>query len=401
MPSAVSSKLFHHVLMTSAIGLHGRNQEMSMVQFMTGFLLTHGGCTQRNIERLSHIGLSVHPVTIHRKLAEWQKFLDKTILAIKEEWEKGGNQKYQLIGDNLDKNILPSYRTSDRKTVSLHLFNIFAIVDRVQPVSLVMEENLQSDLSVLDFLPSVEEQVKLKKELIFIISTSIINCHPQMKKIFQNIFPKHLEHRYTEYAAVRTKQPDIFIKCKDVVGDPEYPDSYWVSTLEDSRVTCHFCEKTYAYVGSLKTHEAKVHNSKIELPKKPTKEKKQDELQNYILMLFKLILLHRNLDTAVDMGDGERVGHSAKYELPVYNLTNKIKYLIGSVHLTALTSGVLPPDQSERLIAYRFVNLQGGTNNNISLDEYLKDVEQGYKSNMFRNIRQRKVSFNTLKSILT
>lgn len=32
---------------------------------------------------------------------------------------------------NWDKDILPSYRTSDRKTLSLHLFNMYAILDRV------------------------------------------------------------------------------------------------------------------------------------------------------------------------------------------------------------------------------------------------------------------------------
>lgn len=78
-----------------------------------------------------------------------------------------------------------------------------------------------------------------------------------------------------------------------------------------------------------------------------------------ITLFFKLVLLHKNLDTGVDMGDGQRVVRSAKYELPIYNRTNKIKYLIGSIHLTALTSGILPPDMSERLVANRFVNLQG------------------------------------------
>jgi hypothetical protein len=59
-------------------------------------------------------------------------------------------------------------------------------------------------------------------------------------------------------------------------------------------------------------------------------------------------------------------------ELPIYNKIEKTKYTIGSIHLTALTSGVLPADQSERLITNRFVNVQGGRNNNIALDEYLK-----------------------------
>lgn len=89
-------------------------------------------------------------------------------------------------------------------------------------------------------------------------------------------------------------------------------------------------------------------------------------------MLFRLKLLLKNLDSEIDMGDGQRVVRSAKYELPIYNLTNKVKYMKGSIHLTPLTSGILPEHQKSRLIANRFVNVQGGKNNNISLDEYLK-----------------------------
>lgn len=57
------------------------------------------------------------------------------------------------------------------------------------------------------------------------------------------------------------------------------------------------------------------------------------------------------------MGDGHRSVRSAKYELPIYNKTNKTKYLIGSIHLTA--SGTLQADKQEQLIANRFVNLSG------------------------------------------
>lgn len=86
-------------------------------------------------------------------------------------------------------------------------------------------------------------------------------------------------------------------------------------------------------------------------------------------MLFKLTLLHKNLDSAVDMADGNRSVCSAKYELPVYNLTNKTKYAIGSIHLIALTEGILSNEQRVRLTANRFINLQGGVNNNMALDE--------------------------------
>ena len=47
----------------------------------------------------------------------------------------------------------------------------------------------------------------------------------------------------------------------------------------------------------------------------------KDSLYNYIMMLFKLIALHKNLDTAVDMADGHRSVRSAKYELPIYSKT--------------------------------------------------------------------------------
>lgn len=88
---------------------------------------------QQDIERLSKIGLSVHPTTLHRKLVNWQNILDSDILSARDSWANGGHSTYQIIGDNWDKDILPSYRTSDRKTLSLHLFNMYAILDRGVP----------------------------------------------------------------------------------------------------------------------------------------------------------------------------------------------------------------------------------------------------------------------------
>lgn len=56
VPLQIDSKPFHHMLVSIAISLHGRNQEMSVIQYIIGFILTHGGCTLRDIERLSSIG---------------------------------------------------------------------------------------------------------------------------------------------------------------------------------------------------------------------------------------------------------------------------------------------------------------------------------------------------------
>jgi hypothetical protein len=51
-----------------------------------------------------------NPQTIHNKLTSWQNKLDSDINAIKKMWADGGSTKFQLIGDNWDKNILPSFR---------------------------------------------------------------------------------------------------------------------------------------------------------------------------------------------------------------------------------------------------------------------------------------------------
>ena len=45
--SPVLSKSYQHILLTAAVGLHGRSQEMSLVQYLVGFMLKHGGCTER------------------------------------------------------------------------------------------------------------------------------------------------------------------------------------------------------------------------------------------------------------------------------------------------------------------------------------------------------------------
>ena len=76
----------------------------------------------QNIERLSMVGVTVRPDTIQEKLSSWQGDLHLELIKLRDKWSvesESGNIKYQLVGDNWDKNILPSYRTSDRKTQSL------------------------------------------------------------------------------------------------------------------------------------------------------------------------------------------------------------------------------------------------------------------------------------------
>lgn len=114
---------------------------------------------------MSKIGFSVHPQTVHKKLISWQDNLDMDLISIRDSLAEGGQTKFHTIGDNWDKNILPSYRTSYRKTLSLHLFNMYVIVDRVVPASSTnsLTEN-RPELDNLKFIPSTEEHELLLKE---------------------------------------------------------------------------------------------------------------------------------------------------------------------------------------------------------------------------------------------
>lgn len=151
----------------------------------------------------------MHPRTLHNKLSEWQHQLDTKILALRESWDAGGN-KYQLVGDNWDKNILPSYRTSEQKTKSIHLFNVIAVVDRLNPKkSTCNTTSIKDHIEIADYIPSVAEQEILLEELTFVLASSVINNLPQFEKIFKGNYPKHLQHKYSHIAGVKTEQVQI------------------------------------------------------------------------------------------------------------------------------------------------------------------------------------------------
>ena len=172
---------------------------------------------------------------------------------------------------------------------------------------------------------------------------------------------------------------DVCDEIRDVVENPAHEENYWTSSQQNGRFMCHFCPKHYKRVSSLKAHEAEKHDVSLKRTKKQ-KAVKTDEVQDYVLMLFKLLLLHKNFDNGVDSGDGGRCVRSAKYELPIYHKTHKIKYTICSIHTTAMSSGLLTPEQEERFIHNRFVNVQGGKNNNIALDEYIEMLNRDSKA---------------------
>lgn len=102
------------------------------------------------------------------------------------------------------------FRTSQQKTLSLHLFNVVVVVDRIIPTFTRIgnegdrKTDVPGDKEI--FIPSIEEQSILMDELVFLFATSVIQNVPQMKAEFFSIYPVHLHHRYTAQAGEKTKQ---------------------------------------------------------------------------------------------------------------------------------------------------------------------------------------------------
>ncbi|VDI19247.1 Hypothetical predicted protein [Mytilus galloprovincialis] len=494
IPIAPGEKKYTTLMHIISMALHGRNQEMSSIHYQIGFILTHGACKQRDIERLAKLGLTVNSRSVQNKLSSWEDFLDTDLVQLKEEWKEGVGVKYQMIGDNWDKNILPSYRTSQDKTLSLHLFQVIAVVDgnvpenkpvvdssgiktkqyvplkdngevidevffggdrltdeRIQSAQQAMSNGDTPKEKLQGFISKIEDWHRM---MIFLeaickltyaqstmdrgtacyfrnflnlrnVKAEVKNAFRAYKLLYYTIFdacccilfmkqfnthdlegviemPSDFKERNSEQKVQWLlnvcssiveewffENTDMFQELREILEDPDHPENYWVLN-EEGRFPCHFCIKTYSHVGSLKTHKRICHQHngpKIEKKKKAKTSANDDQLFNYIILLFKLTGLLKNLDTAIDMADGRRSVRSAKYELPIFNTTNKLKYVIGCIHLTALSEETLSPEQRDRLILNRTVNLQGGKNNNLALDEYVemlnrdsKDIVTGHQT---------------------
>jgi len=37
---------------------------------------------------------------------------------------------------------------------------------------------------------------------------------------------------------------DLFKKLREILNDPNHPENYWISNMNDGRIKCHFCERT-------------------------------------------------------------------------------------------------------------------------------------------------------------
>lgn len=97
IPPEIGEKKYMNILHTVASGLHGRSMEMSGLHYTIAFVLVHGGCTLRDIDRLAKIGLCVTSSSVHKKLCSWKDSLDEAIIKLRTDWENGGRDRKSVV----------------------------------------------------------------------------------------------------------------------------------------------------------------------------------------------------------------------------------------------------------------------------------------------------------------
>ena len=76
---------------------------------------------------------------------------------------------FRLVGDNVDKNVRPSFQRIERRTQSLHYFNAYAVLDRVD-LNGFCDEPVATAVFPKSILPHAEDVAAVKEEFVTLVS---------------------------------------------------------------------------------------------------------------------------------------------------------------------------------------------------------------------------------------
>lgn len=76
---------------------------------------------------------------------------------------------FRLVGDNVDKNVRPSFQRIDRRTQSLHYFNAYAVMDRVDLTGF-FDEPIATAVFPKSLLPHTEDVAAVKEDFVTLVS---------------------------------------------------------------------------------------------------------------------------------------------------------------------------------------------------------------------------------------
>ncbi|XP_019858884.1 PREDICTED: uncharacterized protein LOC109587103 isoform X2 [Amphimedon queenslandica] len=85
---------------------------------------------------------------------------------------------FKLVGDNVDKNIHPSFDRIYSHTLSLHYYHCFAVLDRIDLTG-VSDSNSNRVIELSTLLPSTDDVILMKKYFSILISRVLVKQLPE------------------------------------------------------------------------------------------------------------------------------------------------------------------------------------------------------------------------------
>lgn len=114
---------------------------------------------------------------------------------------------YTLCGDNIDKNIRRRYQRSDRSTISLHYFHMYAVKNRID-VSHLSDARpvriLGTKAKAHSIIPSCDDDLQLKKNIAILVSRVLVNHMEFFKFCFSDVTFWHIKHKYYSEMSTRS-----------------------------------------------------------------------------------------------------------------------------------------------------------------------------------------------------
>ena len=102
---------------------------------------------------------------------------------------------FKCVGDNIDKNVKPRYMRTDRRTSSLHFFNAYAVLDRIDCSKLACSKVPSSGmrLDINKILPNDEDWYQLIQNCTILLSRVLVEYIPFFECL-RGVVCRHITH---------------------------------------------------------------------------------------------------------------------------------------------------------------------------------------------------------------
>ena len=122
---------------------------------------------------------------------------------------------FKLCDDNLDKTVKPRFMRIDRQACSLHFFNSFAVLDRIDlssfsgiciqyTLSFIMTcfigfmPAVDTEVDIEEILPSHDIHASLMHNMTILVSRILVKNLSFFKLHFEDVVENHIKHKYTK-----------------------------------------------------------------------------------------------------------------------------------------------------------------------------------------------------------